>query len=836
MDILLSNQASVELGDDNDKLAADLAAECGHLATVERLISAAEKAVKGGNGNRLLRTAPGAGQLLVVEYLLQKNTVSPDGDEVQKLRPLCLAASKGYIEVIRTLLRYNANANIEDASRQTPLHHAARNSRYLVASTLLMHEPTKGRRANPNTPDIERHTPLHIAAREGDGAIVDLLLCNGASCMALSRTKETPLHLAIKYPRVVETLLSAGAESSAADMLGQTPLHLATNEGYHDAAKLLLERGADIDAPDYKGNVPLYNAIAKSKLGTVETFLKLCSQIQESQEKMEKVLTWAVESSAYDVLEFLCNNSLSLLRVTNYFKSLAIYQAAVLESSKTLSLLLQHGADACAKNMDTGKTSLHNAAEGGFEENIRLLLTYDVKIDTVDSDGSTPLHIAAGNGNLGAAAILIEKGADVNKQNNVMETPLYMAAYCGHVELVEKLLASGANVHLRTVGGWSALHAACSNLKMSEPPVAKGADINLAGYYGWTPFLIAIAVKENDAEIIRFLSKNGADPNAVNNDGNTALHLALGGGSHEVVEIVLALHPDLAKQNAEGLSPFHMAVQMGEVDLVHLLFSKGVNHKATTKYGFSCLCLATGGDHRETMEFLLNIEASSTAGFDWTVDDVVAAYWAAIKHRAKDCIDLLVAKNRTLLDRVTDDEFTGIEVCLRDRGNHCEEEPLAVRLVELGADPFNRRNTMRKSGLELGIISRRRQKKEFLRACLKSVPKDPLAAETDLGFKELRIALELDWEKNQPNLWKALKGLRESASTVVDNDGWNLGHFIHQATSRIPVHPQGTPPTTASIKTPTRLIIPDMWILPNVDMKARVQVAPDGLKASFQSK
>ena len=161
----------------------------------------------------------------------------------------------------------------------------------------------------------------------------------------------------------------------------------------------------------------------------------------------------------------------------------------------------------------------------------------------------------------------------------------------------------------------------------------------------------------------------------------------------------------------------------------------------------------------------------------------------------------------------------------RKRG---EEDSIAIRLLELGADPFKRRQVHQVSAFELGIISRRRPKLDFLDVCLERVPEDLSSTAAGLGFKELRIATELD----KPDMWKKLEPLREAASAVTDHDGWSLDHFMHQSGDRIPAQLRSNLPLQPT-RTPTGLVKRPMWLPPEMNIEAHMEIAPSRLQVSF---
>lgn len=117
--------------------------------------------------------------------------------------------------------------------------------------------------------------------------------------------------------------------------------------------------------------------------------------------------------------------------------------------------LIDHGASVGAERPSNGSTSLHEAAEAGNVEGLRLLLKTDLgpHLGTFDYVSRTPLHCAVASGSVECARLLIEAGCDVNANDeaSIGDTALHDAVRAGNLQMVELLLDHGADP---TIRGW----------------------------------------------------------------------------------------------------------------------------------------------------------------------------------------------------------------------------------------------------------------------------------------------------------------------------------------------------------------------------------------------
>jgi ankyrin repeat protein len=232
----------------------------------------------------------------------------------------------------------------------------------------------------------------------------------------------------------------------------------------------------------------------------------------------------------------------------------AVYQG----DAQTAALLLENGADANKANA-YGVTPLALACENADAAMVTLLLKGKAAPDRSRLTGETPLMTCINARSVDGALALIAAGADPNlveKHDN--QTALMWAAATKQPQIVRALLARGANVDARsklvpvpppfiverkvnfygrnfppttrfrqTNGGFSALLFAAQqgDIETATALLAAGASIEDATEEDGTALVIAIASGHQDFAL--WLIDKGANPNAHDGNGITALHYTL---------------------------------------------------------------------------------------------------------------------------------------------------------------------------------------------------------------------------------------------------------------------------------------------------------------------
>ncbi|EWC44545.1 hypothetical protein DRE_06717 [Drechslerella stenobrocha 248] len=272
-----------------------------------------------------------------------------------------------------------------------------------------------------------------IAAVEaGNLTIVNILLKANPLCANVTAEGVTPLWMASQqgHTKIAKLLIEdckADVNTKVPDS-HRTPLHQAAQGGRTEIVKLLLANGADPDARDSSGVSPLWTAAQKGSAEIVKLLLNL-----NDAEPLPRPdgATPKVDPNV----------------VTSDGKRTPLHQAAQNGCVDVVRILLERGADPDPRDQH-GISPLWSAAQGGFEEIVKMLLaTKGADAEVISTSGSNrrPLHQAAQNGHTGVCKLLLAHGVQHEPLDNTNCSPLFFAAQGGHAEIVEILLSKGSS-------------------------------------------------------------------------------------------------------------------------------------------------------------------------------------------------------------------------------------------------------------------------------------------------------------------------------------------------------------------------------------------------------
>lgn len=416
-------------------------------------------------------------------------------------------------DALRELLRKGENVNVAQPDGMTPLHWAVLHEDSDLVAALLR------ARAVPTATNRYGVTPLSIACQNGNGAMVERLLDAGADPNSSLPGGETALLTAARTgrPGPVAILLRRGADANARERRGQTALMWAAAEGHTEVVRLLLGAGADFRTalPD-SGFTAFHFAAREGRRGVVEV-------LRAAGVEVDGVLVPAKPHSKGPRK----GTSALMLAVENGHFELALD-------------LVRAGAD--PNDQRSGFTPLH-------------VLTWVRKPQRGEDDGD-PAPLGSGRlDSLEFVRRLVEAGASVNARlvagrggpglyNTTGATPFLMASATADLEYLQLLLELGADPGRTNAEGCTPLMVACGI------GVGASAANEVAGE---EPEVLAVA---------QWLLDLGADVNAVDANGETAMHGAALKNLPQVVQFLADHGARIAvwnRGNRQGWTPLLLA-------------------------------------------------------------------------------------------------------------------------------------------------------------------------------------------------------------------------------------------------------------------------------------
>ena len=189
--------------------------------------------------------------------------------------------------------------------------------------------------------------------------------------------------------------------------------------------------------------------------------------------------------------------------------------------------------------------------------------------------------------------------------------PLYYATLCGFRGIVKHLLATHPE-EVNAEGGYhtTPLHAAIAkgNFEIAELLIKYGADVDALDREGWSA--LHTVSRSGRLDNLRFLLEHRADVNVVRqgpreDHGWTPLHVASRHGRVKVVQFLLGHQADVHACNHENQTALHLASQHGDPELMRLLIDHGAKCDAKDEDDETPLFLASRNGRVKATQLLL---------------------------------------------------------------------------------------------------------------------------------------------------------------------------------------------------------------------------------------
>jgi ankyrin repeat protein len=495
------------------------------------------------------------------------------------------AARAGDVAAVKTLLKSGADVNAAQGDGMTALHWGAQKGDAELVGMLL----SAGANVRATT-RLGGYTPIHLASQAGHARIVAALLGAGAAADFRTTTGASPLMLAARSGSVetATRLLENGADVNAKEAThGQTALMVAAGLDRADVVKLLLSRGADASIAS---SVVDLNALTMP----VEAD-PLQGQIRQNVPSEAERRQVAGLTRPYRYNELIgAQGGLT-----------ALHFAARQGAARSVATLLDGGVPVNLRSPGDKATPLLVAVINGHFDIAATLVEKGADPNLVSDAGVGPLyaalnvqwapiaaypqpraHLQQSRTYLELMRLLIDRGADPNQrlirkvwysgynfdQSSVDEigaTPFWRAAYAADVEAMKMLIAAGADPTITTMKPMSRRipGEGPGEDKSGLPPVPVGgpnvtplqAAAGVGYGFGFAANSHHYAETGMLSAVKYLVDELGVDVNAVDADGNTAVHHAAARGDNAMILYLVSKGAVVTRTNRAGQSTVDMA-------------------------------------------------------------------------------------------------------------------------------------------------------------------------------------------------------------------------------------------------------------------------------------
>ena len=508
--------------------------------------------------------------------------------------PIADAASRGDREAVKALLKNAADVNAAQGDGMTALHWAAMNGDTELAQLLIV--------AGANikaTTRLGSYTPLYLASRHGHGRVIQALIKAGADVKTGTTNGTTPLMVAAASGDIdaVRALIDAGADVNAKDGVRlQTPLMYAAAANRAAVIELLISKGADIKATSKVSDLANLSRESAGFGGNPQV---------PGSEGGPGAAARRPQMPGVDR-----NYQLNELIVAHGGLTPLLY--AVRQGyHESATALLKAGADVNGVSAGDKTSPLLMAIINGHFDLAKVLLDSGADPNLSSAQGISPLygvlnlewapkalypqpqaHKQQKLGYLELMQLLIDKGADVNARTRMK---VWYSGYSFDLSGVDEI---GASVF------WRAAYA--SDIAAMKLLVAAGADPNVP-----TIKPAGRARFGDMTETREVVDQSGLPPVPVGGPSVMPIHAAAGVGygegfganSHRyaptgmlaaVKYLVEELGADVNAADHEGNTALHHAAARGDNEMILYLVSKGANVKAVDREGRTTVDMANG--------------------------------------------------------------------------------------------------------------------------------------------------------------------------------------------------------------------------------------------------
>lgn len=289
--------------------------------------------------------------------------------------------------------------------------------------------------------------------------------------------------------------------------LSDTFYHVLKN-GRDEFVKPLISAGVDVNA-EIDFIVPLRLAVGFDHIGIVKILLDNGANIDAQNHYGDTALKYSRNEK---MTEYLFERGAKVYPEILY----EIHYFCPNHLSEVIRCLLKHGLniDGIFHHAYNDCTELSNSCDYGNYELAKALVDCGADVDIPDSNGKFPINRAVSSGKLGLIELLHNAGANINQKDSQGMTPLI------YLSNVKKSLPHGVkNKNVINTNAIKMRVISESDIQIAEKLIDMGADINAQDNLGKTALMYAC--NRGNTRVVKKLLDAGADISIVDKHGNS---------------------------------------------------------------------------------------------------------------------------------------------------------------------------------------------------------------------------------------------------------------------------------------------------------------------------
>lgn len=214
------------------------------------------------------------------------------------------------------------------------------------------------------------------------------------------------------------------------------------------------------------------------------------------------------------------------------------------------------------------------------------------------------LIVAIGSNDVDTVQDMIKLGINIEFiDKGSSHTPLTAALYKNKSEIVRLLVDNGASVNTKDGGGAVPfiLAIAMNDNDLAMELINKCARVNI---YDSSSNALFTAIEKQKSDIVRLLIQKGADVNKVGGFGIKPIYRAAAFNSLEIVKLLVEGGADIQTAKENGWTPLIIAIQEKQYEIAKYLIEHGANLTSVTKEGFTALNSAKSLERQDVVDML----------------------------------------------------------------------------------------------------------------------------------------------------------------------------------------------------------------------------------------